>query len=100
MLHLFGRESRGALHELGVFRIVTGERQGIQGDLLFADRVIGQELGQVRRRELRPRAGRRVKQRKRGEDLLEADRIGGVTLWAGWACHEPDHTPCYLLEKA
>ncbi len=78
MLHLLGRESRRALDELGVVRIVAGEGQGIEGDLLFADRVIGQELGQACRRELRPGAGRRVKQRKLGEDFIEADRTDGT----------------------
>src|SRR5262245_14095801 len=48
MLYLLRRELRGALDELGVLGIVAGERQGVHGDLLFADRVIGQELGQAR----------------------------------------------------
>jgi hypothetical protein len=47
MLHLLGRERRGALDELGVVGVVAGERQGIHRDLLFADCMIGQELGQA-----------------------------------------------------
>ena len=54
MLHLLGRERRGALHELGIVGIVAGERQGVHGHLLLADRMIGEELGKIRRRELRP----------------------------------------------
>jgi hypothetical protein len=39
------RERRGALDELGVVGVVAGERGSIHGDLLLADRMIGQELG-------------------------------------------------------
>ena len=76
MLHLLGGQRRGALHELGVVRVVAGKRQSIHRDLLLADRVVGQEFGQVRSRQLRPRAGRRVEQGERGEYLLEGGRRG------------------------
>jgi RNA polymerase sigma factor (sigma-70 family) len=89
VLHLLGRQRRGTLDELGVIRIVAGEGQGVHGDLLLADRVVGQELGQPRRRELRPRARRRVQQRKLGEDLVKAGRIGRVALCAVGTSHGP-----------
>ena len=87
MLHLLGRERRRALHELGIVGVVAGERQGVHGHLLLADRMIGQELGKIRRRELRPRAGRRVQEREGGEDLLVADRLGQAALVAGGVSH-------------
>ncbi len=54
MLHLFSREIRGAFDEFGVVGIVAGERQGIHCDLLFADRVVGEEFGQAGSGELGP----------------------------------------------
>jgi hypothetical protein len=88
VLHLFSRESRGALDELGVVRVVTGERKSVDRDLLLADRVIGEELRQVRRGELRPGARRLMEERKCGEDLLEADRLGKVAVSASRASHK------------
>jgi len=97
-LHLLGRQRRRALHELGVLRIEPRERQRIHGDLLLAHRMIRQELRQPRRRQLRPRAGCRMQQRQRREDLREVGRLGGAFLVGSGARHGTDHICSELIE--